>query len=279
MKKILLELVTGTVLLCVAGVFICLLLTSCGHNSVIASKGYGIDISWTGESYIPNIRLGYWDNITTVVKENVDVEVASSAGLNASGGTGQSTRTGANAVAGGNAGTTLKLKTGPQTNGYVRDVLTSPTVGKNNTELAKAIYAVRSKMDSKGVQSSSVPNTSVVSANVSPKDIPSVTTPVVVPVAPVVTTTPVVKTVQPTEQPKIETPVVTKSDEPEPKVVTPIKTVDTPKRGWFSTSSIIRLFGIIIVSVLLSGCIIWIMDVISSRKAKSKQQDEDNQLK
>ena len=143
--------------------FTVLFMCSCGHNAVVASKGWGIDISWTGESYIPNFRLGYWDSTSAVVKENVDVEIASSAGLNASANSSSMSNTAT--TAGGNAGTTIKLKTGPQTNGYVKEVLTAQNINNNNVEMAKALYAVRSTMESKGVLSSSTPINSTTTAN------------------------------------------------------------------------------------------------------------------
>ena len=71
--KIVLQLVSMFILFCVGGVSLTALLTSCGHNVVTHSRGVGMDISWDGSSYIPNLRLGQWDVTNAVVKENMDV--------------------------------------------------------------------------------------------------------------------------------------------------------------------------------------------------------------
>ena len=55
-------------------ILICLVylmfLCGCGSNAVVHSKGWGIDISWTGDSFIPNLRIGYWDVSTAIIREN-----------------------------------------------------------------------------------------------------------------------------------------------------------------------------------------------------------------
>jgi hypothetical protein len=47
-----------------------MLLVGCGHNVATQSKGWGIDISWSSDSYVPNMRLGYWDVTYLMVREN-----------------------------------------------------------------------------------------------------------------------------------------------------------------------------------------------------------------
>ena len=47
-----------------------LFLTGCSHNTVVHSKGWGIDISWSGDSFIPCVRIGYWDVSAVFIKEN-----------------------------------------------------------------------------------------------------------------------------------------------------------------------------------------------------------------
>ena len=79
-----------------------------------------MDVSWDGSSYIPNFRLGQWDVTNAVVKENMDLEASTitkaDANTTVSGET-----TGANGVqAGASGGIQIKMKSGPQTNGYVR---------------------------------------------------------------------------------------------------------------------------------------------------------------
>ena len=219
--------------------FYTLFMCGCGHNAVIASKGWGIDISWTGESYIPNFRLGYWDSTSAVVKENVDIEIASSAGLNASANSSSVSNSGA--TAGGNAGTTIKMKTGPQTNGYVKEVLTAQNINNNNVEMAKALYAVRSTMESKGVLSSSTPINTTSTANTDISK--NITTQSVTSITPINNIgTPVKEqTVTPT---KTETVKTTKAVET--KLETPKKKVGDYKRV---------LYGVIALIIVIIGAI------------------------
>lgn len=57
-----------------SNILICLVclvfLSGCGHNAVVHSKGWGVDISWNGDSFIPNLRIGYWDVSSAIVREN-----------------------------------------------------------------------------------------------------------------------------------------------------------------------------------------------------------------
>lgn len=150
--KIVLQLVSMFILFCVGGLSLTALLTSCGHNVVTHSRGVGMDISWDGSSYIPNLRLGQWDVTNAVVKENMDVEAntITKADVSTSASGEQIASNGAQAGASG--GIQIKMKSGPQTNGYVKDVLTSETLSEHSVELAKAIYSVKSEMPSTGTK-------------------------------------------------------------------------------------------------------------------------------
>ena len=55
---------------CLIDLFPILFLCSCGHNVVTVSKGVGINFSWDGSNYVPNVKLGQWDQITYVVRGN-----------------------------------------------------------------------------------------------------------------------------------------------------------------------------------------------------------------
>ena len=212
--------------------FTILFMCSCGHNAVVSSKGYGIDISWTGESYIPNFRLGYWDSTSAVVKENVDIEIASSAGLNASANSSSMSNTAT--TAGGNAGTTIKMKTGPQTNGYVKEVLTAQNINNNNVEMAKSLYAVRSTMESKGVLSSSTPVNSTTTANTDLN--------ITIPVKQTEEKKPVVSEVKVQNQPKLE------------QKTTGAIVTSTPKKSISDFKRV--MYGIIALIVVIIGAII-----------------------
>lgn len=150
--KVVLQLVSMFILFCIGGVGLTALLTSCGHNVVTHSRGVGMDISWDGSSYIPNLRLGQWDVTNAVVKENMDVEAntITQADVSTSASGEQLASNGAQAGASG--GIQIKMKSGPQTNGYVKDVLTSETLSEHSVELAKAIYSVKSEMPSTGTK-------------------------------------------------------------------------------------------------------------------------------
>ena len=150
--KIVLQLVSMFILFCVGGVSLTAILTSCGHNVVTHNRGVGMDISWDGSSYIPNLRLGQWDVTNAVVKENMDVEAntITKADVSTSASGDQIASNGAQAGASG--GIQIKMKSGPQTNGYVKDVLTSETLSEHSVELAKAIYSVKSEMPSTGTK-------------------------------------------------------------------------------------------------------------------------------
>lgn len=104
------------IMLCLLLVIGAFLLTGCGHNIASQSKGIGIDVSWNGSNYVPNVRLGYWDDTTAVVRGNAAVSA--------------STATGGGALAGeGGTSQTIEIATGTQVNeGYIKDILTDPNL-------------------------------------------------------------------------------------------------------------------------------------------------------
>ena len=84
-----------------------LILFGCGHSVQSNSKGIGVDLSWTGESYIPNLRLGYWDASTAVIRGNTSYT--------------STTATGGSLFNAGGTQTTTQLYAGPQLNeGYLK---------------------------------------------------------------------------------------------------------------------------------------------------------------
>lgn len=134
-----------------------LLLTGCGHNVATHSKGWGIDISWNQDSFVPNLRLGYWDVSYAMVKENVELKMKSNAGLNATAGnsstnSGSETKTSGSSLssnAGGTASNEIEIKTGPQINGYAKEVLTNPNLKKETVDAIKAITGKETKDEKK----------------------------------------------------------------------------------------------------------------------------------
>ena len=130
-----------------------ILLSGCGHNVVTNSRGTGVEIAWDGSSYIPTLRLGQWDVTNVVVKENVTVDTATNtttgAGTQvASTQTGTTTNTSqpsGQAQAEAKGGIKLTMKTGPQSNGYVKDILTSPNLSQQSVTIAEKIYGVKTE--------------------------------------------------------------------------------------------------------------------------------------
>lgn len=133
------------------------LVTGCGHNVVTNSRGTGVEIAWDGSSYIPTIRLGQWDVTSVVVKENVTVDTSTNtttaAGTQiASTQTGTTTNTSqpsGQAQAESKGGIKLMMKTGPQSNGYVKDILTSPNLSQQSVTIAEKIYGVKTEESDK----------------------------------------------------------------------------------------------------------------------------------
>ena len=149
--RLFLELLSAIAILIIVATVLSMMLSGCGHNVVTHNRGIGIDISWDGSSYIPNLRLGQWDVTNAVVKENVDIEAntitkadAGSTVPNVDGSTSNTN----NVAASASGGIQIKMKTGPQTNGYVKDMLTSETLSEHSVNLAKQLYSVRNEMDS-----------------------------------------------------------------------------------------------------------------------------------
>ncbi len=119
-------------ILIVAAIIIALIITSCGHNMVTQSKGIGIDVSWTGENYVPNIKLGYWDETSAAVRGNATVSASTASG-------------GGLLVGQGGTSQTLQIATGTQINeGYIKDILTDPNL---STEAKVAFIKILAQLE------------------------------------------------------------------------------------------------------------------------------------
>lgn len=62
--------------------FLTLMLCSCGHNVVTVSKGIGMNLSWDGANYVPNVKFGQWDQITYVPRGNTSMSTTTVTGGN-----------------------------------------------------------------------------------------------------------------------------------------------------------------------------------------------------
>lgn len=91
-------------------ILICLIICGCGHNITNNTKGIGLDISWQSNNYIPNIRLGYWDAASALLRGNAHYN--------------SNTSNGASFTATGGISQTIQLDTCTQLNeGYLKEVL------------------------------------------------------------------------------------------------------------------------------------------------------------
>ena len=119
-------------ILIVVAIVIALMITSCGHNMVTQSKGIGIDVSWTGENYVPNIKLGYWDETSAAVRGNANVSASTASG-------------GGLLVGEGGTSQTFQIATGTQINeGYIKDILIDPNI---DTEAKVAFIKALTKLE------------------------------------------------------------------------------------------------------------------------------------
>lgn len=119
-------------ILVIMAVILAIIITGCGHNMVTQSKGIGIDVSWTGENYVPNIKLGYWDETSAAVRGNANVSASTASG-------------GGLMVGEGGTSQTFQIATGTQINeGYIKDILIDPNI---DTEAKVAFIKALTKLE------------------------------------------------------------------------------------------------------------------------------------
>ena len=119
-----------------------LLLTGCGHNIAVYSKGLGVEIAWRPNTVLPSLRFGSYENLDLVQKENNQVRYTSNNGAGFNWFGLKSLFTGDKSQDIG-MGTVIEFKTGPQINGYAADVLLNPEVKPEHVEIARAITGVQ----------------------------------------------------------------------------------------------------------------------------------------
>lgn len=124
-----------------------LILTGCGHNINSYSKGLGLEVSWNPDSFVPSGRVGFYEFLFTMNKENSHTRYNSNIGMDLGFFSGLKSfvnlfkDTDEKAISTG-TGTVFEVKTGPMTTGYVREVLLNPDVKPEHVEIAKQIYQV-----------------------------------------------------------------------------------------------------------------------------------------
>ena len=139
------------------------LLSGCGHNISVYSKGVGAEIAWRPNTIMPSIRFGSYENLDLVQRENNQVRYTSNNGVGFDWFGLLSLFSGEKKNDIG-MGTVLEVKTGPQLNGYSRDILMNPDVKPEHVEIAKSIADVQidlgdkeSQVSSSGAKSNATP--------------------------------------------------------------------------------------------------------------------------
>ncbi len=122
--------------------FMMLLLVGCGHNISVYSKGVGAEVAWRPNTIMPSIRFGSYENLDLVQRENNQVRYTSNSGVGFDWFGLKSLFSGKGSNDAG-TGTVLEVKTGPQLNGYSRDVLMNPDIKPEHVEIAKSIADVK----------------------------------------------------------------------------------------------------------------------------------------
>ena len=132
-----------------------LLTVGCGHTITSYSKGGGIQISWTPDTFVPSVRAGWYEFVLAMFKENAHMKYSTNVGMGIGNdifgiasiyamATADKNKSG-NVSTG--SGTVLQVRTGPMINGYTQKVLTSPNFGTNQVEALKALTVVDTKLD------------------------------------------------------------------------------------------------------------------------------------
>ena len=92
-----------------------LVLSACGHNSVIYGDGIGVDVGVDPEHMMASFTLRYGKTLTAVTRDNVEIELAGKADAD-----GVPAQNGKSKV--GTDGN-LRVKIGRQINGYAVDLV------------------------------------------------------------------------------------------------------------------------------------------------------------
>jgi len=121
-----------------------LLPASCGHNITTYSKGVGVELSWRAESIMPSLRAGSYESLDAVHRENTQVRYTSNIGFDFLWVNKLLSLLGGKQSSDFGNGTVLEIKTGPQFNGYVRDVLRDNDVTPEKAAVAASVCSVNS---------------------------------------------------------------------------------------------------------------------------------------
>ena len=108
--------INGTLILLVICAF-SVLLTACSHTGVTQSNGWGLKTSWDPNSMMPTIFLGEYSVVAVAMRENTEFEYSTTNNTTAS----MNADSTASPTISKPGSTTIKIKTGQQSNGYTVD--------------------------------------------------------------------------------------------------------------------------------------------------------------
>ena len=94
-----------------------LVLSACGHNSVIYGDGIGLDVGVDPEHFMASFTLRYGKTLTAVTRDNVEIEMAGKADMD--GVPSAEKKSDGKVATDGN----LRIKIGRQINGYAVDLV------------------------------------------------------------------------------------------------------------------------------------------------------------
>lgn len=126
------------------------LISGCGHHVVSYTKGAGVDMSWTPDSFTPSVRAGFYEFLFSMNRENAHIRYTTNIGM----GIGDifgiaslySMITGKEASTGTGSGTVLEIKTGPMMNGYVDKILKTENFNENHANAIKHLTSVDNRL-------------------------------------------------------------------------------------------------------------------------------------
>lgn len=110
------------------------ILVGCSHSGASTTKVYGIHLQLPIPEFPISLNIGYVQSTRTYLRQNSQATVQNYMATNVGA---QASKLGATAQ--GKIGTQIKLKTGAQANGYVRDIV-HDTKSKQQTDAIQHIF-------------------------------------------------------------------------------------------------------------------------------------------
>ena len=143
--------------------------SGCSHTINSYSKGVGAEVAWNPVSFVPSARVGVFEFLFSMTRENSHVRFNSNTGMDFGFFNNMTNfislfKENQPALS-NNIGSVVEIKTGPVANGYMRDILMNPNVKSEHVEIAKQMYSVDLSLPDK----ETIINKEGISANTTPK--------------------------------------------------------------------------------------------------------------